>query len=267
MLVVCYDHHNEHYTTSMSKTQGPVAVEPSNQLAPDYREGQFEALAAFANLSEDPKEWKKFRLMWPAFFPTADTGLKTPGFETLSEWFYSFAEEWASLDVPASCPIVPALLWYRNRLRAFWTRHDPYGYHLAVLLGFEQQADEIRKEHFKLDEGVAHPFVVPGQTLGQEVSRGLPPGRAVVNGKTGEISWKFGCEFQQAVYELIPSRWRARVCELCGRYYVAVKTAQRFCSAGCASEQKQKRDLDWWRREGSTNRDKRLKAQRRQKRK
>ena len=55
------------------------------------------------------------------------------------------------------------------------------------------------------------------------------------------------------------SRWRAKICPECGKYFVATKTAQSYCSARCYEEMKRKRALDYWRETGSVNRDERLK--------
>ena len=66
----------------------------------------------------------------------------------------------------------------------------------------------------------------------------LPPGKPIVDGRTGEIIWEFPSEFQQALYELMKNRRRARTCRQCGRYFIADKTAQAFCSTGCAGDAK-----------------------------
>jgi hypothetical protein len=55
-------------------------------------------------------------------------------------------------------------------------------------------------------------MLVPGQPTNpskQDTTGGLPQGRPVINGVTGEIGWEFGCALQQGVYDLMQNRWRA----------------------------------------------------------
>jgi protein-arginine kinase activator protein McsA len=82
----------------------------------------------------------------------------------------------------------------------------------------------------------------------------LGKGELQVDGLSGQIRWRFECEFQRSLYELMQCRWRAKVCEQCGRFFVALKTAQRFCSARCTEDTKRKRVLTWWNAEGKQRR-------------
>lgn len=230
----------------------------SKRLADKMR--SFEALAAYANMGDHPEEWKRFRLMYPDFFPLNE-GFRRPGFENLDNWMYAFAEEWHRdfTDLPAGVTLLPPLLWYRNRLRAVWARNDQHGYCLAILLGFENEAKKIAAGHpgevsFEL---MARPLAIPGLSPKEAVkdnSAGLPQGRPAINGVTGAITWEFGCEIQTAVYELMQERWRAKICPLCGKYFVAMKTAQKVCSAACAGDAARKRALTWWNQTGKKRR-------------
>ena len=95
---------------------------------------------------------------------------------------------------------------------------------------------------------------------------GLPYGTPVVDGNTGTITWSFGSPFQRAIYDLMRDRWRAMVCPNCGRYFVADKTAQRYCSSECYLEKKGMKALDYWNRIGRAAREAkalRAKSQRR----
>lgn len=85
----------------------------------------------------------------------------------------------------------------------------------------------------------------------EQETDGLPQGRPVINGVTGEIHWDFGCTIQQAVYELMHERWRAKICPMCGKFFVAMKTAHKFCSPRCSGEEKRKRALKYWNDTGS----------------
>ena len=62
-------------------------------------------------------------------------------------------------------------------------------------------------------------------------------------------------DLQQAVYELMQCRWRAKVCPICGKYFIAAKTATQYCSTKCTTEAKNRRSLNWWTRKGSAKRD------------
>ena len=244
----------------------------SNRQAREQRLQAFEALAAFANMGDTPEEWRKFRTLWPNFFPTAASGWDKPGFQSLSDWLYTFSEEWnkecadlSSAERPQLNVLQVPLLWYRDRLRAVWASNDPTGANLCVLYGLEKQARDLG------DIGLfplVRPFLIPGQPVNpskRETMGGLPQGTPVVNGVTGEITWKFGCDLQQSVYELMRCRWRAKICPECGRYYVADQTAQKHCSIPCSVKATRKRSLEHWNREGRARRaqQKKPKAQRR----
>jgi hypothetical protein len=229
----------------------------SNRQASD-KARMFEALAAYANMGDSPEDWKRFRLMYPDFFPSPSSSFKWPGFRDLTEWMYTFAEDWWKdlADLPPERRPLPPLLWYRNRLRAVWSRNDQHGYGLAILLGFEREAKNIAKEHpgeiyYDL---LVSPVLVPGQPLDpskQNADGGLPQGRPLINGVTGEIRWEFGCALQQGVYDLMQNRWRAKVCPNCGRFFIAAKTAQKVCSVRCSDDVKRERALAYWNETGS----------------
>src|SRR4051812_28000256 len=120
-------------------------MQTSNRQA---REQRFEALADYANLTDVPEDWKRFRREHPDFFPTSPLGSNRPGFRSLSEWMYTFAEKWASTlaDLPPDRRPLPPLLWYRNHVRRVWARNDKRCYSLSNLLGFEKEAQAIGEE-------------------------------------------------------------------------------------------------------------------------
>jgi hypothetical protein len=263
-----------------------VFMQVSNRQAEEEREQRFESLADFANMGDDPRDWGSFCSKHPHFFPQVSSGSNKFGFRNLTEWIYAAAYEWAKTMEEVARPEVRAhvltpLLWYRNRVRAFWTRNDPEGINLMVLLGFEKEALEKAKTvPGALLEQVMRPFLVPGQPnaspwialydpatieLGERVSiGGLPRGRRVeipddVEGlsqgqptvhTSGRIEWTFGCTLQQAVSELNQCRWRAKMCPDCSKYFVAKKTAQKHCSTTCYREKKQRQALEFYYREG-----------------
>ena len=236
----------------------------ANRKAKFEREAGLSALEGFANLGETPEEWKRFRLKWPEFFP-----------DYLADWFYKFAEFWA--DQFQSSPglkklLKPPLLFYRDALRRVWSHKDQKGIFLRLLLGFERDTKHeidlglpglylpsrlysVKGRH-KMRVGSYIPRQ-PADEDQQTTVAGLPPGKPLVDGVTGAITWQFGCTLQQSVYDLMQQRWRAMVCPECGKCFLADKTRQVYCSSACFGDMKRKRALDYWIRKGKAKRDKR----------
>lgn len=219
---------------------------PSKRLAKDKLR-LFEALAAYANMKDTPAEWQRFRVMYPDFFP-----------QELSAWMYQGAEEWHGFRAHVGSTL-PPMLWYRNRLRSVWARTDQHGYSLAVLLGFEQEAQTIAEAHCGEIgfEPLSRTAQIPGRSVTDAltpIARGFPHGKAVIDGVTGQLRWEFGCKLQQAIYELMQERWRAKICPTCGKYFVAMKTAGKLCSVPCSDAAKRKRSRTWWNEQGSERR-------------
>jgi hypothetical protein len=222
-------------------------MKSSNRLARD-KAVMFEALARFANLEDAPSDWARFRIMYPDFFP-----------QEINSWMYEGAEEWSkyAADLPH---LLPPMLWYRNRLRAVWARTDQHGYNLAVLLGFERDAAAIAEAHRgEMEiETLSRTALIPGRPWVEAVklhlAQGLPIGKAVIDGVTGQISWEFGSKLQQAIYELMQERWRAKICPECGRFFIATKNAGKFCSVTCTGQAKKERALTYWNETGSKKR-------------
>lgn len=237
--------------------QETIPVKISKRKAREERLQRFDGLAAFANLADSREDWHKFRLRYPEFFPLTDSGFSRQGFRNLTEWLYAFAEQWEQYPEVAKAKTVPPLLWYRNRLRQVWTRNDPKGINLSFLLGFVSE-DQVRQRASESDfeeseRYIVRPMVTPGQPLNPDQNTsigGLPRGSVEVDGITGEIRWVFSCQLQRGVYDLMRDRWRAMVCPLCHKYFIADKTAQKFCSTKCTGEAKQKKSLEYYYRKG-----------------
>jgi hypothetical protein len=251
----------------------------SNRQATLEREQRFLALADFANLGDTPEDWRRFRANHPHFFPETPSGWDRPGFRNLTEWLYTAAESWskeqaqliAQTGQQELAGIKTPLLWYRDRLRYVWLGDDPDGANLMVLYGFEKEASGRGKLG-----AFIRPEAVPGQSPGiANTLAGLPRGQQVVTPDdiaglpegqpfhmTGRIGWKFGCTLQQAVYELMQSRWRMKVCPECSKFFVASKTAQKHCSPECYRAKKEKQSLDYYYREGQFRRQERREGRR-----
>jgi hypothetical protein len=233
----------------------------TNRKAKFDREIGLSALESFANLGDTPDRWKRFRLKWPEFFPTH-----------LTEWLYRFAESWANESRDFKEILKPPLIFYRDCVRRVWSGEDRKALFLKFLLGFER---DVRRDiefpstslympgrmcevpgRRKLKSG----SFIPGQPADEDkqtTMAGLPPGKPIVSGTTGAITWEFGCALQQSVYELMQQRWRAMVCPECRKFFLADKTRQVYCSSACFGDMKRKRSLEYWNRKGNAERDRR----------
>jgi hypothetical protein len=230
------------------------------------RESQFSGLVAFANLGNAVDDWRRFRTMYPHFFPETPFNCDRPGFRNMTDWLYTWAEEWAGImkelnKAEVAGQVLTPLLWYRNRLRMVWARNDPDGINLMILYGLEKEALEKGRRLGSLQlEGVSR-HLIPGQHPDapfdpekRDSFAGLPPGHPEVDGKKGEIRWELGCQFQRSVQELMNQRWRAMICPMCGNFFVADKSAQKHCSTDCYTNAKRKQALDRWHLKGDAER-------------
>jgi hypothetical protein len=221
----------------------------------------FEALAAYANLGDTPDSWQKFRLGWPNFFSNSTSEAVQSSSNNLAESLYDSALDWdrfcsensAKLPADIRSHYVPLLLWYRDLLRAVWKRSDPRGAALCALLGFHEQArrsglDEIVPANVRLSG--------PSSLQPDPIANILPPGRPIVDPSIYAIRWQFGCQFQRALYSLMESFWLAMICPQCGKYFIAGKTAQKFCSTSCSGAKKASASLDFYYRRGRHLREK-----------
>jgi hypothetical protein len=234
----------------------------SNRQAEDDLDPRFEALADYVNLGDRPADWEKFKQKHPHFFPENPSGISKVGFRNFTEWIYTAAYEWVKImegigpEVKTS--MLTPLLWYRNRLRSVWSGNDPEGLNLLILLGFEKalKGTKTTATGQLFDEWVMKTALVPGQPPLDTSFGGLPQGQPTVS-TTDRIEWIFGCTLQQAVSELMQCRWRAKICPECNKYFVAEKTAQKYCSPTCFHQKKVTQSLDYYYREGKDRRDRR----------
>ena len=259
-----------------------IPVRVSNRKAREERLiGDFQALEDYANLGDTLEDWERFRLKWPRFFPDY---LSQWLFDSARYWkvFLNSPESRPEsfLEIRKERP---PLLFFRSLLRVVWKRKDRDGRCLKTLLGFvadmpyeelwEEEKEEVinlfefpgrprTQEETEEDEAqkVLDDFNQRARERGEPPSRmitkvratlgGLPVGSPVVNGDTGIISWEFGCQFQRTVYDLMQDRWRAMVCPVCGKYFVAHKTAQKYCSSKCWGKRKSEQALAYYNRKG-----------------
>jgi hypothetical protein len=248
------------------KTQPTVLARVSNQRAGTEREGLFAALEKFVNAGDTEQELRELRTHSPEFFPA---------------WLYEDAEYWAQQE-PG---LVTPLRWYKAQLRKVWEGRDPKGVRLAILLGIARQPywseedfspsgelpwsiqldptfEQDALEWFKFTSRgleVYRERKTPGSN-GEEYAIGsLPPSRPSLNWRSGDIQYAFDTDFQRALYALMRQSWRARICRVCAKYFIAIKSASQYCSTRCAGDAKQERDRVYFRQEGSKKRALRLK--------
>jgi hypothetical protein len=232
----------------------------NRQAKPEYadKEALFAALDLFVNSGDSLADIRKLRLQCPSLF-----GAK----------FYDTAERRASLGKDEF------LSWYKYALRQVWQGQDSEGKRLAVLLGLRYPlADssiigEAEDSEYTWEANRWYVIfnqmnddyyrVVNDPTIENwEENAPLLPEKSFfsinsfVDWRSGEIRYEFDPKFCQAVYLLMKESWRARVCQICKRYFVAAKPAQFYCSTKCYGEGKRRRALDWWRKEGSARRQK-----------
>jgi hypothetical protein len=238
-------------------------------MRPAYRQAKhdrlrgFEALEEFANLEDNPERWQEWKGRWeqfkkrrPDFFPP-DLGtyceLSVPwpdpvkpemrGSVDVSERNLLIGAKGETLIVRViarfhgkiirlgSLPIL-----FRKMVEAVWTHQDPKGLALKSLLGF------------------GPPVIESAGVSGVELPGLLPGGKAIVNEVSGAITWEFCCQLQRAVWDLMQERWRAMVCPVCRKLFVADRTAQRYCSARCYAAKKAGQSLDYYYSKGRQKR-------------
>jgi ribosomal protein L37AE/L43A len=205
----------------------------SNRQALEDRNLQLEALAAFANLGDSQEDWEKLSLMHPEIF--GEHWLLTASEENALGLFDGDPSHVCPLSSEDAKAFLPRRLRSRDCLRSVWSGNDREGRNLRILYGFDLMDDEVTM-------------------FGFPTPKPLAPGEPIVDGITGEISWRFPSEFQRTLYELMKNRRRAKICPQCGRYFIANKNAQAYCSTGCAGNSKNARSLDYFNREGRAKR-------------
>jgi hypothetical protein len=82
--------------------------------------------------------------------------------------------------------------------------------------------------------------------------------RISIDWSAGRFEYHPDTQFRLAFYLLFRQSWRAKRCPQCGRYFVADKPPQRYCSFRCYDAAKQQRDLNYWRTVGVRRRQQRL---------
>jgi hypothetical protein len=199
---------------------------------------------------DKPKEW-----FWRGLERFVNTGDSLEGYRNLAKAWPTF---WPmTLEVPRhhstnKSPVSlnwrdethPLFLFYRNVLRALWTR-DPAtstnGTYINVLFGLIAPVEQLKKIFPRFNPAVATTSFWP-------------------EWGAGVIRFISYTDFQRTIWALFCESWRAKVCASCSLYFIAEKPAQGYCSISCSNRAHQSSSLRWWREKGAKRRTKRTKT-------
>lgn len=224
-----------------------VSVRHSSRRAGAERERLFHRLERFVNLGDDLGSLQAFGSECPTFAPVTFHDSRDPeARERPLAWKPEFGR---------------VFLTFRNILREVWRTGAKA--ELGVLLGTNRVGTEI------LNRGAQPSLLHQGPVKGWQASlwearKAIPiqyftsPSEISPDWWAGTFRYEPDTEFRRAVYELFRQSWRARICPVCERYFIALKPPQRYCSTKCYGTGKRDRDLEFWRNVGSDRRKKRM---------
>lgn len=214
----------------------------SNRRA--HRESDFSALEMLVNTGDSVRDLQRFRSQHPDFF---------------SREFYERSEKQAIAGTDT------LFNWYKLLLRKVWEGRDPDNYRLGILLGSknlgflntaipaEFQQEWVEHMRVLAAEGKLEGVDLTNQQLLRSPLREFSS-EFVPDWRSGGVILQSHVRAQRAIYELMRQSWKARVCRICPKYFIADKPATFFCSVQCAAEGKKQRDREIWRTRGSAAR-------------
>jgi hypothetical protein len=220
----------------------------------DERVRLLAGLEIFVNAGDSDEEYRMLQIQVPNFWPM---GLRGP-----------FGPD--KLDRPLEWPTGGQTLFraFRDYLRRLW-RSDFYkddgstvdGRYLEYLLGLESR--------YAVDPPAGFTdAVMPNQAFRDgwmALSRGhqgvylARPSSVLPQWRSSKFEYVSSNDFQKAVYLLLSESWRAKVCRRCGKYFIADKPAQMFCSTTCSNQSKLELGRRYWHDKGTTLREQRIK--------
>jgi hypothetical protein len=234
---------------------GTIRIRGSYRRADDDLEHLLYKLQEFVNLTTETAAFQKFFEDYPEFQPV-------PFYDSESVGVH---DEEPKPKLRGWRPEFHALFReFRDILRDVWSRGD--NSKLAVLLGTDAQAWEIL--HRRNPPSTLDKILEGHQTLLERAMTEIPTryftvGAAVYpDWKAGEFRYDADSDFRRAVYVLFRNSWRAKLCPHCDKYFIADKTAQRYCSSKCYAAIKRDYDLVYWRLTGRNRREARLRKNR-----
>ena len=220
-----------------------------NQLVLEEKERLFRGLENFVNVGDSREDFKKFGLGFPKFFPIEICNPRTRDISWTDQsrgLFYDI----------------------RDLLRRIWKGDDSFDDRdtlLPLLLGLPPRIRQMTYRETVNPEQPHSLYLGQGFKLMDRSEVTLPDNAMVLfaeltpHWRSGEFRYYPQKDFQRAVYLLFLQSWRAKLCVRCGRYFIADRPPRLYCSTGCNGQAKRKRDLDWWRREGSPRQKKKSK--------
>jgi hypothetical protein len=138
---------------------------------------------------------------------------------------------------------------YRNILRALWAREFPF-----VDRSRAARANSTNGTFVNQLFGTVAPDAQIKRAFGRSLKVAITSfwpewGAGVVR----FISYN---DFQRAVWLLFQESWRAKLCSVCGLYFIASKPAQGHCSTICSNQAHRSSSLRWWKEKGAAGRKK-----------
>jgi hypothetical protein len=202
--------------SSKRKTSDNLAAkrDPSELLVP---------LRDLANLRDDPASFEGFASRWTGFIRVSDFD------RTGNDRIYAYGELVPVTRMPPNLPTRFLLMWQaREALREIWRGNS----------------EKLTGVLLPSPDSVVHD---------PEPEWGWPP-QLKMDWQRGEFVYMPGSDFQRAVYELFRRSPLAKVCanpDCPHPYFIAGKTAQRYCSEACAKVFQRKWKRRWWKEKGT----------------
>jgi hypothetical protein len=230
----------------------PIRNSHASKRAPENEESLVNALDGFVNLGDSLDEYKKFGSDYSKFFPLRVVDGFTP----------------KNLAWDPACHLLA--LYYRDYLRALWRGQYRNGT-LTVLLDLTPSFSFVAQLWLATTKGdlklasLPATTQIPGFHDVKRASEALAAIRAAYpyasieappgiqpDAATGTLKYEPANDFQAAVYILFRAIWKAKICPQCGRYFVAGKQAQLYCSVQCHASVNRERDRQFWKRKGNS---------------
>jgi hypothetical protein len=242
-----------------------VRVSEAKRQAIKSRDSHFSALEGFVNL-----DLSVFLKQYPDYAPFAETGLAAV--ERMKWCREQLRKVWAGLD-PAGVRLMILLGLKRNpdwkdrkvrvgdKLYRDANEETPEVVHLDPTFAVDaiswteiviEQEKYFEGQQFMVQENGEEELGDPG--VFRFESFGLPEAKLMADWQTSGIRCEFKTNFQNAIYSLMQESWRAKICPICRKYFVAGKSAQAYCTHDCYVERKNKAALDYWKSEGKAKR-------------
>jgi hypothetical protein len=237
-------HNSSNLSPSGQEEYSAFAALGANRLAVSNRKRLYAGLERFVNTGHSIEEYKALGKGWPTLWPRElldERGKSLSWIDDCHALFLVFRNALRHVWIPAPDVAKRGLLRFLFGVGGeIETLENGGAVYLPAANGLEEAWDLIRK-HGPRGSDVRPPQICSDWTSGTFIY--VPQN-----------------DFQQALYLLFQSSWRAKVCAKCSQYYIATKPAQLYCSTACSGGVKRERTLTWWRSKGTMLRAARAKA-------